>query len=50
MTEPLVKQHLRDMFPYKGLLRGEGLLQRIKDGNLFGYMHCDIDAPEHLRE
>ena len=49
-TEPLVKQHLRDMFPYKLPLREEGLLQRIKDGNLFGYVQCDIEVPEHLRE
>ena len=26
------------------------MLQRIKDGNLFGYVQCDIEVPEHLRE
>ena len=49
-TEPLVKQHLRDLFPYKVQLREEGLLQRIKDGILFGYVKCDIGVPEPLRE
>ena len=28
----------------------EGLLQRIKDENLFGHLQCDIEVPEHLRE
>ena len=49
-TKPLVKHHLRDMFPYKLPLREEGLLQRIKDGNLFRYVQCDTEMPEHLRE
>ena len=41
---------MRELFPYKLLLTEEGLLQRIKDGNLFGYLQCDIEGPEHLRE
>ena len=28
----------------------EGLLQEIKDGRLFGYVQCDIEVPEHLRD
>ena len=27
----------------------EQLLQGIMDGRLFGYVHCDIEVPEHLR-
>ena len=49
-SNSLVKQHLRESFPYKLPLTEEGLLQRIKDGNLFGYLQCDIEVPEHLRE
>ena len=49
-TNSLVMQHLRESFPYKLPLTEEGLLQRIKDGNLFGYLKCDIEVPEHLRE
>ena len=49
-TNSLVKQHLRESFPYKLPLTEESLLQRIKDGNLFGYLQCDIEVPEHLRE
>ena len=41
---------MRESFPYKLPLAEEGLLQRIKDGKLFGYLQCDIEVPEHLRE
>ena len=44
------QQHLRNLFPYKVPLTEEGLLQRIKDGNLFGRLQCDIEVPEHLSE
>ena len=50
MSNSLVKQHLRELFPYKLPLTEEGLLQRIKDGNLFGFIQCDIEIPGHLRE
>ena len=45
-----VKSHLRENFPYKRSLSGEGLLQGIIDGRLFGYVQCDIEVPEHLRD
>ena len=47
-SNSLVKQHLRESFPNK-LPLTEGFLQPIKDGNLFGYLQCDIEVPEHLR-
>ena len=50
MTEPLVKPHLRESFLYKSPLKEGGLLQRIKEGNLFGYVQCNIEVPEHMRE
>ena len=36
--------------PYKRPLSEEQLLQRIIDGRLFGYVRCDIEVPEHLRD
>ena len=42
------KEHLRDSFPYSRQLRQGQLLDKIKSSALFGYLQCDIKAPEHL--
>ena len=44
-----VKEHLREHFPYKRPLLQEQFLDKIKSGELFGYLQCDINVPEHLR-
>ena len=49
-TNVVVKQHLRQSFPYKIPLSEERLLERIKNGSLFGYVQCDIEVPPELRE
>ena len=46
----IVEQHLREFFPSKMILREERLLENIKSGSLFGYVKCDIEVPEYLRE
>ena len=48
-TDASVKSHLRKNFPYKRPLSEERLLQGITDGQLFGYVQCDVEVPEHLR-
>ena len=48
-TDASVKSHLRENFPYKRHLSEEQLLEGIIDGQLFGYVQCDIEFPEHLR-
>ena len=48
-TDASVKSHLRENFPYRQPLSEEQLLQGIIDGRLFGYVQCDIEVPEHLR-
>ena len=48
-TDASVKSHLRENFPYKRPLSEEQLLQGIFDEQLFGYVQCDIEVPEHLR-
>ena len=48
-TDPSVKFHLRENFPYKRPLSEEQLLQGIIVGRLFGYVQCDIEVPQHLR-
>ena len=47
-TDPSVKSHLRKNFPYKRPLSEGQLLQGIVNGQLFGYVQCDIEIPEHL--
>ena len=49
-TEASVKSHLRENFPYSRPLNEEQLFQGILDGRLFGYVQCDIEVPEHLRD
>ena len=49
-TSSTVKQHIREHFPYRRSLSSEKLLEEIKEGKLFGYMQCDIEVPENLRE
>ena len=45
-----VKEHLRESFPYKRPLREESLLEQIRSCKLFGYVQCDIEVPEELKE
>ena len=47
-TDASVKSHLRKNFPYERPLSEEQLLQGIIDGQLLGYVQCDIEVPEHL--
>ena len=49
-TDASVKSHLRENFPYRRPLSEEGLMQGIIDGSLFGYVQCDNEVPEHLRD
>ena len=49
-TDASVKSYLRENFPYRRPLSEERLMQGIFDGELFGYVQCDIEVPEHLRD
>ena len=43
------KNHIRTNFPYKKHLSTDFLLAKIKDGSLFGYVQCDLVAPDELK-
>ena len=49
-TDAPVKSFPRANFTYTLPLSEDQLLQRIIDGRLFGYVQCDIEVPEHLRD
>ena len=49
-TDASVKSHLRKNFPYRRPLSETGLMQGIIDERLSGYVQCDIEVPEHLRD
>ena len=49
-TTTCVKEHLRESFPYKRPLREESLLEHIRSCKFFGYVQCDIEKPEELKE
>ena len=48
-TTNTVKQHIREHFPLKRSPAADQLLEKIKEGKLFGYVQCDIEVPENLR-
>ena len=48
-TTNTVNQHIREQFFYRRSLAAERLLEEIKKIKLFGYVQCDIEAPENLR-
>ena len=43
-----VKQHIGEPFPYRRSLAAEQRLEKIKEGELFGSVQCDIEVPENL--
>ena len=49
-SDEKVKSHLRENFPYRRPLGDEQLLQENIDGRLFGYVQCDFEVTEHLRD
>ena len=48
-TTTCVKEHLREFFSYERPLREERLLEQIRSSKLFGYVRCDIEVPEELK-
>ena len=48
-TTITVKQPVRQHFPSRRSLAAEQLLKEIKEGDLFGYLQCDIAVPQNLR-
>ena len=49
-TDNSVEQHLRESSSYKMPLKEERLLEDTRSGSLFGYVQCDFEVPENLRE
>ena len=48
-TDVSVKEDLRESILCKRPLRQRQLLDKIKSGALFRYVHCDIKVPDHLK-
>ena len=46
----MLRNHVRKNFLYKLPLSSEKLLTRIEEDNFFGYVQCDLEVPEELRE
>ena len=44
-----VKIHVRNNFPFKLPLTQESLLKKIREDKLFGYVQCDLEAPDGLK-
>ena len=48
-TTNTVQQQIREHFPYRRSIAADQLLEEIKKGKLFGYVHCDIEVLDVLR-
>ena len=44
-----IKNYVITHFPYKIPLSTDSLLAKIKDGSLFGFVHCDLVVPDELK-
>ena len=47
--EENVRNHVRKNFPFKLPLKQESLLAKIRDGEMFGYVQCDLEVPTGLK-
>ena len=50
---PEIKAYLaqhRTYAHFEKYLTQDQIIQYIKDGHLFGFVECDIEVPEHLKE
>ena len=48
-TGTILKEHIREIFPYRGSLAEYQLLEEIKTGELFGYVQCNKENPNKLK-
>ena len=48
-TNKKIKNHIRSKFPYKKPLSTDSLLEKIRDGSLYGYIQCDLVVPDELK-
>ena len=48
-TNEKIKNHIRSNFPYKRPLSTDSLLEKIRDGSLYGYIQCDLVVPDELK-
>ena len=48
-TNEKIKKHIRSNFPYKRPLSFDSLLEKIRDGSLYGYIQCDLVVPDELK-
>ena len=47
--EENVRNHVRKNFPFKLPLKQESLLAKIRNGEMFGYVQCDLEVPTGLK-
>ena len=45
-TNEKIKNHIRSNFPYERTLSTDSLLEKIRDGFLYGYIQCDLVVPD----
>ena len=49
-TVPALKEFMKQHFPFQQPITEEELVRRIQKDQLFGYVQCDLEVPEHMRE
>ena len=48
-TNEKIKNYILSNFPYKRPLSTDSLLEKIRDGSLYGYIQCDLVVPDELK-
>ena len=48
-TNDKIKNQIRSNFPCKRTLSTVSLLEKIRDGSLYGYIQCDLVVPDELK-
>ena len=49
VKEEIVRNHVRKNFRFKLPLKQESFRAKIRDGEVFGYVHCDLEVPAGLK-
>ena len=48
-TNEKINNHIRSNFSYKRPLSTDSLLEKIRDGFIYGYIQCDLIVPDELK-
>ena len=48
-TNEKFRNPIRSKFSYKTYLSSESVLEKLRDGSIYGYIQCDLVVPDELK-